>query len=107
MSEVVLISRKVHRKWCYIDIGLCGGLFEALEESIKYPIYCEKPGKLVKMTLAGPTCDSTDVLYKKASLPEDIAEKDRVYLLTTGAYTLTNAFNGFNGFPPLVAYHLE
>ena len=107
VSEVVLISRKAHRKWCYLDVGLCGGLFEALEESIKYPIYSERLGKLVKMTLAGPTCDSTDVMYKKASLPEDIAEGDKAYILTAGAYTVTNSFYWFNGFPPLAVCYLE
>jgi ornithine decarboxylase len=106
VSEVVLVSKKGKRKWAYLDVGLCGGLFEALEESIKYPIYCEDEGKLTKMTLAGPTCDSMDVMYKKASLPEDLEEGDKVYILTTGAYTVTNSFYGFNGFPPLVSYCL-
>ena len=106
VSEVVLISRKAHRKWCYIDVGLFGGLIETLEEAIKYPIYCERPGKLTKMTLAGPTCDSTDVMYKKASLPEDIEEGDKVYLLTAGAYTITCSCNGFNGFPPLAVLYI-
>jgi ornithine decarboxylase len=106
VSDVVLVSRKGKRKWVYLDIGICGGLFEALGESIKYPIYTEDQGKLTKMTLAGPTCDSVDVMYKKASLPDDIEEGDKVYILTAGAYTISNSFYGFNGFPPLKVYHL-
>lgn len=53
--------------------------------------------------LAGPTCDSADVLYEKTAyeLPLDLASGDRIEILNTGAYTSSYASVGFNGFPPL------
>jgi ornithine decarboxylase len=109
-SEVVLISEKGDgdsRRWVYLDAGKFNGLAETMGESIKYRI--EAPGRHGKpgpVILAGPTCDSADILYEKAeySLPQDLAVGDRVSILSTGAYTSTYASVGFNGFPPLKTY---
>jgi ornithine decarboxylase len=56
--------------------------------------------------LAGPTCDSADVLYEKADyrLPLDLQVGDRVEIRSTGAYTSTYSSVAFNGFSPLKAY---
>ena len=56
--------------------------------------------------LAGPTCDSADVLYERSGykLPEDLAVGDRLEIGSTGAYTTTYAAVAFNGFEPLRAY---
>ena len=53
--------------------------------------------------LAGPTCDSADVLYEHAmvQLPIDLAEGDEVRLQSAGAYTSCYSSVGFNGFAPL------
>jgi ornithine decarboxylase len=53
--------------------------------------------------IAGPTCDSADVLYDKTDyhLPLALTAGDRVEFLTAGAYTTTYAAVGFNGFAPL------
>jgi len=53
--------------------------------------------------LAGPTCDSADILYEKSGyhLPLDLECGDRVEILNTGAYTSSYASVNFNGFPPL------
>ncbi len=116
VSEVVLISRKSRtdlKRWVYCDVGLFQGLIETLGESIKYPIYCEKmdsnpPGE-GSVVLAGPTCDSADIMYEQASytLPHNLAVGDRVYWLTTGAYTNSYSSVEFNGFPPLTTYYLS
>jgi ornithine decarboxylase len=60
------------------------------------------------VVVAGPTCDSADVLYEefKYQLPLDLRAGDRVELLSAGAYTTTYSSVGFNGFPPLVAHYL-
>lgn len=111
VSEVVLISRKsrtaLHR-WIYTDVGKFSGLIETLEESIKYPIYTEKRGELEDAIIAGPTCDSADILYEneKYSLPLNLATGDRVYFMSTGAYTTTYSAVEFNGFPPLKDYYI-
>jgi ornithine decarboxylase len=53
--------------------------------------------------LAGPTCDSADVLYEQtpAQLPLSLEEGDEVRLLSTGAYTTCYSTVGFNGFDAL------
>ena len=53
--------------------------------------------------LAGPTCDSADVLYQvtPVSLPLALAEGDIVRLESAGAYTSCYSTVGFNGFDPL------
>lgn len=109
VSEVIMVAKKARfnqYKWVYIDIGKFGGLIETLDESIKYPIYCSKKGYAEEAILAGPTCDSMDILYEhhKYSFPHTMREGDRVYIFTTGAYTQSYCSVSFNGFPPLRSY---
>ncbi len=109
VSEIVLISRKDNtalNRWVFTDVGKFSGLIETLDESIKYPIYTEKKGKLEGVVLAGPTCDSADIMYEdyKPRLPLSLENGDRLYWLTTGAYTSTYSAIEFNGFPPLKTY---
>jgi ornithine decarboxylase len=111
VSEVVLISRKGRtalNRWVYTDIGKFGGLIETMDEAIKFPIYTEKTGETEEVILAGPTCDSADILYEnyKYSLPLNLATGDRLYWLSAGAYTTTYSAVEFNGFPPLKAYYI-
>jgi ornithine decarboxylase len=58
--------------------------------------------------IAGPTCDSADVLYEKVPyhLPMSLMTGDEVLIEATGAYTATYASVGFNGFPPLKSHIL-
>jgi ornithine decarboxylase len=109
VSEVVLISRKsrtaLHR-WVFTDVGKFSGLIETMDESIKFPIYVEKQGEMEEVVIAGPTCDSADIMYEnyKYQLPLNLAIGDRMYWLSTGAYTTTYSAVEFNGFPPLKEY---
>ncbi|ONG41276.1 ornithine decarboxylase [Alkanindiges hydrocarboniclasticus] len=115
VSEVVLISRKSRtdlNRWVYLDVGLFQGLIETLGEAIKYPIYTPKMDERVQegtVVLAGPTCDSADIMYENShyQLPLNLAVGDRLYWLTTGAYTNSYSSVEFNGFPPLTTYYLE
>jgi len=111
VSEVVLISKKSRtdlRRWVYTDVGIFNGLMEAIDESIKYPIHVDKGGACGEVLLAGPTCDSLDTLYEdfKYQLPLSLEIGDRIYWLSTGAYTASYSSIEFNGFPPLVTYYL-
>ena len=112
-TEVVLISRKNNTalsRWVYLDAGKFNGLIETLDECIKYPVVCDKDGgKEGEVILAGPTCDSADIMYEndKYKLPIDLKAGDRLYWLTTGAYTATYASVEFNGFPPLKTYFYD
>lgn len=110
-SEVVLVSEKGgadQRRWVYLDVGKFHGLAETMDEAIKYRLLTPHDGEGVEtapVVLAGPTCDSADILYEKADyrLPKALAAGDRVCILATGAYTTTYSAVAFNGFPPLAS----
>ena len=109
-AEVVLISKKHandNLRWVYLDIGKFGGLAETMDEAIRYPITTiHDGGEKSPCVIAGPTCDSADVLYEKApyDLPLSLCVGDEVLIESTGAYTTTYASVAFNGFPPLRSF---
>jgi ornithine decarboxylase len=111
-AEVVLVANKSARdavRWVYLDIGKFGGLAETMDESIRYPVRTPRDGDpTAPCVLAGPTCDSMDVLYERKpyDLPVSLEIGDKVLIEGTGAYTATYASVGFNGFAPLKAYHI-
>ncbi len=111
-TEVVLISKKAdndNQRWVYLDIGKFGGLAETMDEAIRYPISTPRDGDAVApCVLAGPTCDSADVLYEKNPypLPLSLCIGDEVLIENTGAYTTTYSAVNFNGFEPLKAYYI-
>ena len=111
-AEVVLVSKKSNEdevRWVYLDLGKFGGLAETMDESIRYPIRTPRDGDAMgPCVLAGPTCDSADVLYEKQpyELPVSLEIGDKVLIEGTGAYTSTYASVAFNGFAPLKTIHI-
>jgi ornithine decarboxylase len=109
-AEVVLIAKRSPEdelRWVYLDIGKFHGLAETIDESIRYPIRTSKDrDEMAPCVIAGPTCDSVDVLYEKSPypLPISLAIGDKVLIEATGAYTATYSSVGFNGYPPLRQY---
>ena len=92
-AEVVLIARRNPEdelRWVYLDLGKFHGLAETIDESIRYPIKTPKDrDEMAPCVVAGPTCDSVDVLYEKNPypLPVSLAIGDKVLIEATGAYT--------------------
>ena len=109
-AEVVLVSKKSDNdalRWVFLDIGKFGGLAETMDEAIRYPIRTQRDGDAMEpCVLAGPTCNSADVLYEKTPypLPISLTMGDEVLIEGTGAYTTTYASVAFNGFEPLRSY---
>ncbi|MGF7158201.1 type III PLP-dependent enzyme [Bartonella heixiaziensis] len=109
-TEVVLISKKADNdnvRWVYLDVGKFNGLTETMDEAIRYPIETPHDDEAMEpCILAGPTCDSADVLYEKTPylLPLSLTVGDEVLIHGTGAYTATYASVAFNGFEPLRSY---
>ena len=109
-AEVVLIAKRSPEdevRWVYLDIGKFHGLAETIDESIRYPIRTTKDrDEMAPCIIAGPTCDSVDVLYERNPypLPVSLAIGDKVLIEATGAYTTTYSSVGFNGYPPLKQY---
>jgi ornithine decarboxylase len=109
-AEVVLIAKRSPEdevRWVYLDIGKFHGLAETIGESIRYPIRTTHDrDETAPCIIAGPTCDSVDVLYEKTPypLPVSLAIGDKVLIEAAGAYTATYSSVGFNGYPPLRQY---
>ena len=109
-SQVLLIARHGDhgsRRWVYLDAGRYNGLAETQGERIRYPIRTPHDGGASEpVVLAGPTCDSTDIIYDRANyaLPLDLAIGDTVDFLSAGAYTASYASVEFNGFTPLATH---
>ncbi len=94
-AEVILISKKAESdtiRWVYLDIGKFNGLAETMDEMIRYPIRTDVDGdEMEPCIVAGPTCDSVDVLYEKTPypLPVSLSIGAKVLIEGTGAYTTT------------------
>jgi ornithine decarboxylase len=98
-----VIGKAVRRgkPWIYVDLSIYAGLLE-VRDGWTYPLETQKDHLPKQQTmLAGPTCDSTDVLAIDAELP-DLEVGDLIYIKTAGAYTTAwRQFNGFT-FPSVV-----
>lgn len=109
-AEVVLVSQKSYedsRRWVFLDVGRFNGLAETMDEAIRYRLTTSRDGEeTAPVVLAGPTCDSVDILYDKADyrLPVGLQAGDKVQIHSTGAYTASYASVAFNGFAPLKQY---
>ncbi|MSQ11558.1 MAG: type III PLP-dependent enzyme [Dehalococcoidia bacterium] len=81
--------------WLYLDAGVFNGLTEAVG-GIRYRFTANtNHAAPVPWTIAGPTCDSFDVVAKGVLLPEP-ALGARVFIYPAGAYTTVYA-STFNG----------
>lgn len=109
-TEVVLVSQRDRQRWLYLDVGVFSGLAETMGEAIRYQMTAMRDGAPLAgptgpVVLAGPTCDSADILYaeQRPLLPLGLREGDRLLLHGAGAYTTTYSSVGFNGFAQLRA----
>ncbi len=107
VSSVVLRSKRLGKDWVYIDTGVFHGLMETIEDfRYEIEVFGKEDIPRKKFTLAGPTCDSVDVIYDEVDLPKNIAEGDKVIFINAGAYTIEYASH-FNGIEPPAVYTLE
>lgn len=113
VAEVVLVARKDQddlARWVFLDIGKFSGLAETMDEAIRYQFETRHDdAETGPCILAGPSCDSADVLYEKrpVQLPLALESGDKIRILCTGAYTSSYSSVGFNGFPPLASVFLN
>jgi ornithine decarboxylase len=97
VCQVVGTATRNGKRWMYWDAGMFGGMIE-ITEGLHYEILTDRTGNSVPWSIAGPTCDSVDILMQDEMLPKDIQEGDFIYIPNAGAYTTAYASN-FNGFP--------
>jgi ornithine decarboxylase len=97
VCRVIGTARRGDQRWVYLDTGMFGGLLESAQ-GLHYPLESDRSGRLVPWHIAGPTCDSVDVLAQEHLLPTDLQDDDFIFIRNAGAYTTAYA-SEFNGFP--------
>jgi ornithine decarboxylase len=97
VCRVAGTASRGEKRWVYLDAGLFGGIIETTD-GLEYDVVTERGGRRIPWTVAGPTCDSVDVVMRDQLLPEDLQADDFVYIPNAAAYTTAYASN-FNGFP--------
>jgi ornithine decarboxylase len=108
LSSVVGTSDRRGKVWHYLDDGLYGAFSNILTEDVHPPLLAldEVYGdarEQVPVTLAGPTCDSVDVLARDYPMPP-LQVGDIVVSPMMGAYTTVTSsrFNGIAETPIVV-----
>jgi ornithine decarboxylase len=84
--------------WYYLDDGLYGSYSGQLYDHARYPVEpLRASGAPLPAVLAGPTCDSIDVIAENLMLPQ-LKAGDLIVGRAMGAYTRASA-SEFNFFP--------
>ena len=96
VTKVIGKAKRGDENWLSIDVGVFNGLMESVG-GIKYSYIVEGAKEKKLWTLAGPSCDSFDVIDKDIMLPEPEVG-NIILILSSGAYTISYAseFNGFS-----------
>ena len=96
VTRVIGKAKRGDDNWLSIDVGVFNGLMESVG-GIKYSYIVEGSKEQKVWTLAGPSCDSFDVIDKDLLLPVPEVG-NRILILSSGAYTISYAseFNGFS-----------
>jgi ornithine decarboxylase len=96
-TKVMGKSKRSGVWWYYLDEGVYGSFSGKMYDHADYPLFTSRVGPKHNSVLAGPTCDSIDVLYENIALPE-LQIGDVLLFESMGSYTTASASN-FNGFP--------
>jgi len=96
VSTVIGKALRGDENWLHIDVGVFNGLMESIG-GIKYTYVVGSRSSEKSWTIAGPSCDSFDVIDRNVELPEPEVG-NRILILSSGAYTISYAseFNGFS-----------
>ena len=96
VSTIVGKAKRGDENWLYIDVGVFNGLMESIG-GIRYKYIVGSRAESKRWTIAGPSCDSFDVIDRDVELPEPEIG-NLILILSAGAYTISYA-SEFNGFP--------
>ena len=97
VCQVIGTATRNGTRWLYLDAGIYSGLGELADE-FRFSIRTDRDGPAIPWTVAGPTCDGTDVCLTNEPLPENLTAGDFIYIRDQGAYS-TACATMFNGFP--------
>ncbi len=96
VTSVIGKAERGSENWLYIDVGVFNGLMESIG-GIRYSYIVGSRAEKKRWVLAGPSCDSFDVIDRDVLLPEPVVG-DHLLIPSAGAYTISYA-SEFNGFP--------
>lgn len=97
VASVMGQAQREGKTWYYLDDGIYGSFSGLMFDEAAYPIDSAKQeGERFESVLAGPTCDSIDVVSESIMLPK-LNNGDLIISRMMGAYTLATAtdFNFF------------
>ena len=101
LLSVVGKSIRNNKHWYFLDDGVYGALSGTIFDHCRYQFSALRKGTTQLSTLAGPTCDSLDIISSDEELPE-LDFGDLLFAQNIGAYSLASATT-FNGIPPAKA----
>jgi ornithine decarboxylase len=101
VTSVIGKSVRDGKQWYFLNDGVYGCLSGIIFDHAKYQFESLKDGPRQVSTLAGPTCDSLDIISTSEELPE-LEPGDQVIATSLGAYSIAHATR-FNGIPPAKA----
>ncbi len=90
VASVIGIAKRNKQNWYYLDDGVYGSFSGQIFDHAKYPIFSLKEGQQQPAVLAGPTCDSIDIIATDISLPK-LELGDLIIAPMMGAYTSATA----------------
>ncbi|MBD3331229.1 type III PLP-dependent enzyme [candidate division GN15 bacterium] len=94
LCSVVGKAYRDGKMWYYLDDGLYSTFSGIVFDHCQYPVVNDRSGEELLSVLAGPTCDSFDVMYDGLMMPEHEIG-DRIMFTSTGAYCAVSG-SGFN-----------
>jgi len=98
IMRVIGLSKRKGVIWYYVDDGYYHSYSDMHASDWKFDFIPQSKGRKLRSVLAGPTCDSFDVIAKSIWLPE-LELGELIMSPNMGAYTSGMA-SWFNGFPP-------
>lgn len=90
VASVIGIAERNKQTWYYLDDGVYGSFSGQIFDHTRYPIFSLKEGETSLSVLAGPTCDSIDIIASDISLPK-LQLGDLIIAPMMGAYTSATA----------------
>ena len=99
VTQVIGRSFRDNKHFYYLNDGVYQDFSGMVFDHCKYEFKTLRRGPRSACALAGPTCDSLDILSTSEELPE-LSVGDVVYAKQIGAYSSASAVPNFNGFEP-------
>ncbi|MDO7786076.1 type III PLP-dependent enzyme [Desulforamulus aquiferis] len=103
ITKVIGAQVRSGQQWYFLDEGIYGTFSGALFDHWKYEMETFKDGPEINATIAGPSCDSLDVVFQNHNtVALDI--DDLILVPNCGAYSSASAttFNGFAKAPTVI-----